>query len=127
MKSIFQSIFTSVILIALSISAYADEKDDKSAEPNKKIYSIYILGGQAGTSVLATDLVKEEYLGITCIKGIGVETFSKGVPIRIPLQSVTMIMEYESMKDFEERNEEYYKSYPKINEEAEQVEPSNGP
>jgi hypothetical protein len=119
MKSILQSI-TLVVFVALSICACADEKDDRAAEPKKKIYSIYISGGQPGTSVLVTDLVKEEYLGITCIKGIGVENYSKGIPIRIPLQSVTMIMEYESMKDFGDRSEAYYKEYPKFKEEAEQ-------
>ena len=126
MKSIIQSIIAPVIFATFSISAHAGEKDDNAVEPNKKIYSIYISGGEAGTSVLATDLVNEEYLGIKCIKGIGAENFSKRVPIRIPVQSIIMIIEHESMKAFEDRTKEYDKMYPKMNEEAEQAGSSNG-
>ena len=86
-----------VLLLVFALIQVKGADEGASKNPDEKVYVVYTRGvsSESGGGVVITQLAKEEFHGIICISGIGLEDHIKGVPIRMPVENIVMIMEYD--------------------------------
>lgn len=73
--------------------------------PNpEKCYSIYS-SSEVVSGATLKDISEETFHGITCLRGISVrkDSWSEGRIIRIPIQQISMIVEFDSLEDLYNR------------------------
>lgn len=102
MKTTIKSPFLALLLFTFCLIQVQGATEDAEEKKDEKIYVVYTNAASedSGSGVVITQLYKEEFQGITCLSGRGVDGYIKGVPIRIPVKNIVMIMEYKSADDY---------------------------
>lgn len=103
------------ILLAFFASVFLPPEKGCAAESKlaeEKVYTIYLRGSGYEAGIVLTGLVKEEFHGVACFTGIGIVDYTKGIRIRIPIDNVAMVMEYESEEELNALAEQFGE-YPK--------------
>jgi hypothetical protein len=87
---------------------FAQEK--RTVEPVKKVYAIYVAGEMRSASYILEDIEAAEFNGIKCLKGKHVDLYWVANRIvYIPVDKISMIIEYNSLSQFKEDIEKYHK------------------
>jgi hypothetical protein len=82
---------------------------------NPKAYLVYVAGKTAGESYLLSDVSREEFMGVACIKGTYRHPSSSahwmaGRTIYVPLEKVLMVTEYDSHDAYKEALKTHYEA-----------------
>jgi hypothetical protein len=96
---------------------FAQEKNalgnttQKTAEPVKKIYVIYVTGETARPATyILEDVEATEFNGIKCLKGKHVDMYwVANKMLYVPIDKILLIVEYDSLSQYKENMEKYHK------------------
>ena len=85
---------------------------------NKKIYLIYVRGQTDGASYLLADCMRQEFMGIPCIKGTyrsnkSAAHWMAGRATYIPLDSVVLVTEFDSFEAYRQMLKRHYEEKAK--------------
>ena len=88
------------------------------SENATKAYLIYVAGGDAGESYLLSDVSREEFMGVPCIKGTyrhpsSATHWLASQIMYVPLEKVRMVTEYESLKAYTDALKRHYEAQTK--------------
>ena len=98
------------VLSMLLTIGWSEEPKTAPQKPELElVYVIYTKGGSEamGGGVVITDPSSEEFHGVQCMVGRGVTGYIKGVKVRIPVDSVVMVMEFNNKKEWENSVREF--------------------
>ena len=99
-----------LVLSMLLLVGWGEESKTAPQKPELElVYVIYTKGGSEamGGGVVITDPSSEEFHGVQCMVGRGVTGYIKGVKVRIPVDSVVMVMEFNNKKEWENSVREF--------------------
>ena len=92
------------LMLFSSAPSYAEEK----AEPEKKVYVIYLEGYKS--SYILEDLEATDFDGIKCLKGRQVDlSWVRNKVVYVPVDKVSNIVEYDSLDQYKKDVETYQK------------------
>jgi len=109
MKAMIQSAVMSCLLLLTPCVASAENPEPAEGKADaEKVYVIQTAGGDAsGGGAVVTKLSIEDFHGIRCLVGYGVDGYMRGVKVRVPVNRVMMVMEYKNRDDWRDSVEAY--------------------
>jgi hypothetical protein len=80
-----------------------------------KAYLIYVAGGKPGESYLLSDVSREDFLGVPCVKGTyrhpsSTTHWLAGQTMYVPVDKVLMVTEYESHDAYKDALKRHYEA-----------------
>jgi ubiquitin C-terminal hydrolase len=89
------------MMVMLSVSSYsADEKPKADTAVSSKVYVVYI---EQGKSYVLEGVEGVDFKGVKCLKGRHADiTWAKGKICYVPVDKVSVIMEFDSLEQYKE-------------------------
>jgi hypothetical protein len=96
------TLLLATMMVVLSAASYsADEKARGIASPNSQLYVIYLEPG--GKTYVLDGVEGVDFKGVKCLKGRHADIgWPKGKICYIPVDHISLIMEYDSLEQYKE-------------------------